>query len=142
MPKPPLNNADSSPFLLFCDGASRGNPGPAAYGFVIFQNQDVLEQKGGRLGNTTNNVAEYQGLIHGLKRLVELGAKQIVVKADSEFMVRQLNGIYKVKAPNIIPLFQQAKALLENFEKAQILHVRREENSLADAMANEALDRP
>jgi len=141
MPKPPQNSADSSTHLLYCDGASRGNPGPASYGFVIFRDGEILERKGGRLGNTTNNVAEYQALIHGLSRLVELAATHIVVKADSELMVRQMNGIYKVKAPGIIPLFQQAKALCQKFTKIEVLHVRREENSLADAMANDALDR-
>ncbi len=141
MPKPPQNSAEGDSYILFCDGASRGNPGPASYGFVIFRGGELIESKGGRLGNTTNNVAEYQALLHGLARLQEIGAKRVTVKADSEFMVRQLNGIYKVKAPNIIPLFQQAKTLVSKFEKVEVLHIFREENSLADAMANEALDK-
>lgn len=125
---------------LFCDGASRGNPGPAAYGFVIYQNNAVVFEEGKRLGSTTNNVAEYQALIHGLKAAIKHGAQNLTVKSDSELMVRQLNGIYKVRTPHIIPLFQEAKELLSNFSSVEVLHVRREENKRADALCNQALD--
>lgn len=125
---------------LFCDGASRGNPGPAAFGYVIFQENEIIAQAGGKIGNTTNNVAEYQGLIQGLKKLVELGAKEITVKADSEFMIRQLKGIYKVKTPHIKVLFDEAQKELSHFTQKTFEHIPREQNSLADALCNKALD--
>lgn len=127
---------------LFCDGASRGNPGPAAFGYVIYEEGRIIAQEGGKLGNTTNNVAEYQGLIHGLRKLVALGATQITVKADSELMIRQLNGIYKVKTPHIKELFDLAQKELVHFSKKNFTHIRREENSVADALCNQALDTP
>lgn len=126
--------------ILFCDGASRGNPGPGAYGYVLYQNETVIFEEGQLLGEVTNNIAEYQGLIRGLEAALKHGATSIVVKSDSELMVRQLNGIYKVRTPHILTLFQQAKTLLENFKKIEILHIRREQNKRADALCNQALD--
>lgn len=126
--------------ILYCDGASRGNPGPGAYGFVIFQDKEVVFSEGGRMGTVTNNVAEYEGLLKGLEKSLELGATQITVRSDSQLMVRQLNGQYKVKAPHIIPLVQKAVRLLGQFKKVEITHIPREENSLADALCNQALD--
>jgi ribonuclease HI len=126
--------------VLFCDGASRGNPGPGAYGYVLYHNETVVFEEGQFLGEVTNNVAEYQGLIRGLEAAVKHGATSIVVKSDSELMVRQLNGIYKVRTPHILTLFQQAKTLLENFKEIEILHIRREQNKRADALCNKALD--
>jgi ribonuclease HI len=142
MSKSPPNNDDapSGPFLLFCDGASRGNPGPASYGFIIFQSGEIVFQKGGCLGITTNNVAEYEGLVRGLDRCVQMGASEIVVKSDSELLVRQLSGRYRVKAPQLLPLFERAKQLLKQFKSFEVVHIPRAENSLADALANEALD--
>lgn len=125
---------------LFCDGACRGNPGPASFGYVIFQADEIIAQGGGKLGTTTNNVAEYQGLIQGLKKLVALGAKEITVKADSQLMIRQLSGMYKVKTPHIKELFDLAQKELKHFTKKTFTHIPREENSLADALANQALD--
>jgi ribonuclease HI len=127
--------------MLFCDGASRGNPGPASYGFVIFQDDEIIAQQGGCLGITTNNVAEYEGLVRGLQKCLSLGAKELTVKSDSELLVRQLNGIYRVKAPHLAPLFGQASQLIKQFGKVSIVHVPRAENKLADALANLALDR-
>jgi ribonuclease HI len=129
------------PMILFCDGASRGNPGPGAYGYVLYQNEAVIFEDGQFLGEVTNNIAEYQGLIRGLEAALKHGATSIVVKSDSELMVRQLNGIYKVRTPHILVLFQQAKALLQNFKEIEILHIRREQNKRADALCNQALDR-
>lgn len=126
--------------ILYCDGASRGNPGPGAYGFVLFQDSDVIFSAGGRMGTVTNNVAEYEGLLKGLEKSLELGASQITVRSDSQLLVRQLNGEYKVKAPHIIPLVQKAQRLLSQFKKVEITHIPREENSLADALCNQALD--
>lgn len=128
-------------FVLYCDGAARGNPGPAAYGYVIWENDECVVEAGDRLGIATNNVAEYQALIHGLQHCVDLGGEKVRVRTDSELMTRQLNGQYKVKSPHLIPLFQQARALLQRFESAIVEHVRRELNKDADAMANKALDK-
>lgn len=125
---------------LYCDGASRGNPGPAAYGFVVFSGGEVVAEEGKCLGITTNNVAEYEALIRGLERCRTLGGNEVVVRADSELMVRQLNGQYKVRSPHLVPLFEKARQLLRSFPRSRVLHVRREENSHADALANKALD--
>lgn len=126
--------------ILYCDGASRGNPGPGAYGFVILEDDEVVFSEGARMGVVTNNVAEYEGLLKGLEKSLDLGATQITVRSDSQLLVRQLNGEYKVKAPHIIPLVQKARRLLERFHKVEITHIPREENSAADALCNEALD--
>lgn len=128
-------------YLLFCDGASRGNPGPAAYGFVIFRSGEIVAKKGGCLGVTTNNVAEYEGLVRGLAECVEIGASEVTVKSDSELMVRQLNGRYRVKAPQLLPLFERANELLKRFQSFKVMHIPRAENKIADALANEALDK-
>ena len=127
--------------ILFCDGASRGNPGPGAYGFVLMHGEDVVFSQGARMGVVTNNVAEYEGLLKGLEKSIELGATELTIKSDSQLLVRQLNGQYKVKAPHIIPLVQKAKKLLVQFQKVEITHIPREQNSMADALCNEALDR-
>lgn len=126
--------------ILFCDGASRGNPGPAAFGFVVLEGSRIVAKEGGTLGNTTNNVAEYEGLIRGIQKSVELGATELTVKADSEFMIKQLNGIYKVKTPHIKTLFDRAQVEIKKLKKVQFIHIPREQNSAADAMCNEALD--
>ncbi|NBX77671.1 MAG: reverse transcriptase-like protein [Proteobacteria bacterium] len=126
--------------ILFCDGASRGNPGPGAYGFVLMHGEEVVFSQGGRMGVVTNNVAEYEGLLKGLEKSIELGATELTIKSDSQLLVRQLNGQYKVKAPHIIPLVQRAKKLLVQFKKVEITHIPREQNSMADALCNEALD--
>jgi len=125
---------------LYCDGASRGNPGPAAYGFVLLHEGQVVSEFGKRIGNTTNNVAEYSGLVEGLKRALELGTKEIRIHADSELMIKQLKGEYKIKSPLLKPFFDQAKILLTKFESFKLQHVRREFNKQADQLCNEALD--
>jgi len=125
---------------LFCDGASRGNPGPGAYGFVLYRNNEVIFEEGQKLGAVTNNTAEYQGLIKGLEAALKLGASHIIIRSDSELMVRQLNGIYKVKTPHIKLLFDTARSLLQQFQSSQVEHIRREENKRADELCNQALD--
>ncbi len=127
---------------LFCDGGARGNPGPAGAGAVL------LDPAGGQaaalsryLGVATNNLAEYQGLIMGLEEALAQGARELRVFADSELMVRQLNGQYQVKSPHLKPLHQKARALLARFARVEVGHVRREENSAADRLANQAMDR-
>ena len=126
---------------LFCDGASRGNPGPAGAGAVLYNPRgEVAAQLARYLGETTNNVAEYQALILGLQEAVRLGAKKLQVFADSELLVRQLNGTYRVKAPHLLPLWRLAKNELQKFKAYTISHVPRAENSLADDLANQGID--
>ncbi|MBN1556436.1 MAG: ribonuclease HI family protein [Phycisphaerae bacterium] len=128
--------------IVNIDGGSRGNPGPAGAGIVIRAADDgtVLAQAGVFLGNATNNVAEYQGLIEGLRRAETLGARQVEVLSDSELLVRQMNGQYRVKNAGLKPLFEEANDLARRLAKFSIRHVRREQNTLADAMANKAMN--
>ena len=128
-------------WLLRCDGASRGNPGPAGAGIVLFDPQGRLQTQTGRyLGETTNNVAEYQALLLGLAEALRLGVKKLRVLADSELIVKQLTGRYRVKSPHLIPLWRKALNALKKFESWAIAHVPREENHLADEAANRAID--
>jgi len=127
--------------VLRTDGGSRGNPGPAAAGFVIESDAGEILCKGGRfLGEATNNVAEYEGLIWGLENAQSRGDSLSVVYCDSELLVRQISGQYKVKHPNMKPLFERAKTLIAQLGGVDVHHVRREDNVLADGMVNEALD--
>jgi ribonuclease HI len=126
---------------LNCDGASRGNPGPAGAGIVLHDPQGRLQVSTGRyLGETTNNVAEYQALLLGLAEAQRLEVKKLRILADSELMVKQLTGRYRVKSPHLIPLWRKAVNDLEKFESWAIAHVPREENHLADKAANRAID--
>ena len=128
-------------WLLQVDGASRGNPGEAGCGAVIFDDAgQVVRELCRYLGRATNNVAEYQGLLMGLDEVLRLGVKRLRVESDSELMVRQLNGVYRVKHEKLIPLFQNATALLRRLDACHIIHVRREHNRVADELANRALD--
>lgn len=124
------------------DGGSRGNPGPAAYGCYVQGAGPIPIRLKGRLGNTTNNVAEYHGLIRALEKAIELGADEVQILADSELMVRQMTGVYRVKNDKIIPLHQAATELARQLGKVRYQHVYREQNSQADALCNEALDDP
>jgi ribonuclease HI len=126
---------------LYCDGASRGNPGPAAAGLVLFDPQGGQQVQTGRyLGETTNNVAEYQALLLGLEEAHRRGVKKLQIFADSELMVKQLTGRYRVKSPHLLPLWRQALQALNRLEAYAVAHVPREENRLADAAANRAID--
>ncbi len=127
--------------ILYCDGASRGNPGPAAAGAVLYDEQgnEVAALKK-RLGIRTNNVAEYEALLLGLEEAVARGVERISIRADSELLVRQINGEYQVRKAHLRALHQRAMAMLRRFAEWDIEHVRREENVRADALANEALD--
>jgi ribonuclease HI len=127
--------------ILNADGGARGNPGPAGCGAVLtLPNGDVVASLNKFLGNTTNNVAEYQGLLLGLEAAQAHGASSLEVRLDSELIVRQLNGQYKVKSPHLKPLFDQAKSLLQAFDSVNVVHVRREQNREADKLANLAMD--
>ncbi len=124
------------------DGGSRGNPGPAGIGVVIrAQDGTPLVTLGRFIGQATNNVAEYHALIAVLKKAAELGARKIIVRGDSELVVKQMRGEYRVKHPVLRSLFDQAKALFRQFEEAHIEHNFRHKNALADKLANLAMDR-
>jgi ribonuclease HI len=126
---------------LFCDGASRGNPGPAGAGAVIISPEGHIVAKVGKfLGDNTNNFAEYMGLILGLKRAKAMGIKDLEILSDSQLLIEQLNGNYAVKAENLKPLNEEARALLKAFPGATLRHVPREENEAADEMSNRAID--
>jgi ribonuclease HI len=128
-------------WVVMVDGAARGNPGPAGCGAVIYdENGVVVKQLSRYLGHATNNVAEYEGLLMGLEALLQLGQKRIVVQSDSELLVRQLNGRYRVKDEKLKVLFQRAMTLLRQFDSYRILHVGRELNKVADRLANQAID--
>jgi ribonuclease HI len=126
---------------LHCDGACRGNPGPAGAGVVLHDPQGRLKVRKGRyLGETTNNVAEYQALLLGLEEARKLSVRKLQVLADSELMVKQLNGLYRVKSPHLLPLWRQALQALKQLESYAVIHVPREKNRLADEVANQAID--
>ncbi|MBN1795705.1 MAG: phosphoribosylglycinamide formyltransferase [Sedimentisphaerales bacterium] len=133
--------AETERLTIYTDGASRGNPGPAAAAFVITdKNKNPIAAKGIYLGQATNNVAEYTGLIRALNCAKEKGAKQLRIYSDSELMVRQINGQYKVKSELIRPLFQQVAEALDEFESWKIEHITRDKNTKADSLCNRALD--
>jgi ribonuclease H / adenosylcobalamin/alpha-ribazole phosphatase len=126
---------------LFTDGGARGNPGPAAYGFVLEADDGtVLAAEGEAIGEATNNVAEYRGLIAGLARAAELAVPEVEVRSDSELLVKQMRGEYRVKNENLRALSLEAARLARKIGKVTYVHVRREKNELADRLVNEALD--
>jgi ribonuclease HI len=126
--------------ILSTDGGSRGNPGIAGIGFRLEQLGEVKAQAGAYIGINTNNVAEYKALIWGLRNAKECGIERLLVRADSELMVKQMNGLYKVKATNLIPLHQEAFNLASSFVECRFMHVPRSQNIEADLMANQAMD--
>lgn len=128
--------------LLQCDGGSRGNPGPAAYGYVVYDDAGIiLEKCGNYLGLTTNNQAEYEGLIAGLAWIIQHHPDaEVSIKMDSLLIVNQIKGLYKVKSPDLIPKYQQVRGLLSKLASYSIAHTYREGNSLADSLVNQALD--
>jgi ribonuclease HI len=126
---------------LSTDGGARGNPGPAAYGYVLeAEDGAVLDARGATIGVATNNVAEYRALIEGLRRAAELGVDELTVVSDSELIVRQMRGEYRVKNQNLRALSLEAGALASRIGRVTYTAVRREHNELADQLVNEALD--
>jgi ribonuclease HI len=121
------------------DGASRGNPGAAGFG-VYFEDGNGVEEVVGFLGQATNNVAEYAGLIAALTLAQRHGVASLTVFSDSQLLVRQVEGTYKVKAPHLVPIFLKVLQLRQALPSCQIRHVRREENREADRLANQAID--
>ena len=124
-----------------CDGGSRGNPGPAAIGIVLREGDKILEAFKERIGETTNNVAEYTSLIKVLELAKKFSAKEVDVIMDSELVVNQMNGEYAVKAEHLIPLFKKVKDLEKGFDKVSYTHVYRSDfhQAMADRLVNEAL---
>jgi ribonuclease HI len=122
------------------DGAARGNPGPAAYALVLRRPGLPDVEESDTLGKATNNVAEYTGLIRGLERAIELGVKNLTVFSDSELIVKQMNGEYRVKNTDLQELYAEATALKKKLPKVTLTHVRRAQNADADRLCNEALD--
>ena len=128
--------------ILYTDGAARGNPGPAAIGIVLTDERgNEIEAFGETIGETTNNVAEYRALLRGLERAAR-HADAIEIRTDSELLARQLNGAYRVRAANLKPLHTHAQRALKQFKRVTIAIIPRELNRRADALANEALDKP
>jgi ribonuclease HI len=125
---------------IHIDGAARGNPGPAAYAFVISRDKGPAIVENGLLGKATNNQAEYSALIKALERAAREGAERLVIHSDSELLVKQMNGLYRVKNADLRVLHEQAKQLGDRFKEVVFRHVRREENQQADQLCNEALD--
>jgi probable phosphoglycerate mutase len=128
--------------VVEADGGSRGNPGPAGYGAVVFDadHGTVLAERKESLGIATNNVAEYRGLIAGLDAAAELGASEVDVRMDSKLVVEQMSGRWKVKHPDMIPLQRQASTLARQFDRVSYTWIPRAENAHADRLANEAMD--
>jgi ribonuclease HI len=126
---------------LYTDGGARGNPGPAAAAFVLeAEDGTVLEARGAAIGVATNNVAEYRALVDGLRRAVELGVGELEVVSDSELIVKQMRGEYRVKNEALRVLHREASALAGTLGRVTFTAVRREQNEVADRLVNEALD--
>ena len=128
--------------IVEADGGSRGNPGPAGYGAVVLDaaNEEVLAQRQAGLGVTTNNVAEYQGLIAGLRAAIDLGATDVEVRMDSKLVVEQMSGRWQVKHPAMKPLALEAAKLVRELGSVRFGWIPRSRNSRADALANQAMD--
>ncbi len=134
-------------FTLYADGGSRGNPGPAGAGALVIDEEGVqVVTVSEFLGTTTNNIAEYTAVLRALEELTGLlgsaaSSARVEARLDSQLVVRQMNGEYKIKHPNIIPLAQKVKDVAGNFASVQFVHIYREDNKKADALANTAMDR-
>ncbi|HPQ72267.1 MAG TPA: ribonuclease HI family protein [bacterium] len=132
---------DPNAILFAFDGGSRGNPGPSAGAAVALdKNGKVLAERYRFTPETTNNVAEYHGLLEAIRLAADLGVRRFVVQGDSELIVKQINGEYKVKNRGLMPLFIEANKKLRQFDKVTVRYVRREENAQADALVNRILD--
>ena len=133
--------SDPGPLIVACDGAARGNPGPAGIGVQITSEHGrILAEIAEGIGEATNNVAEYTAMIEGLRRAQELGARRVTVRSDSQLLVNQLTGRYRVKTPHLQPLHRRARSLAAGFDHVSFEHVPRELNTEADRLANEGVD--
>ncbi len=127
--------------IIHTDGASRGNPGKAGIGVAIFnENYHLIEEVCRYIGKATNNAAEYQAMILAAQKAIAYPAKKVIFRTDSELLVRQINGEYRVKSTNILPLYNELMELLAKIPAWEIQHVRREENVVADTLANRDID--
>lgn len=124
---------------IYIDGAAKGNPGHAGVGVVICRDGEVIKNIANYIGNATNNVAEYMALIYALQEALILKAEDLNIKTDSQLLYRQIKKEYKVKHPNIAPLYKQAEHLISAFRQVSIRHIPREENRGADKLANKAI---
>ena len=132
---------NNSRLTIYVDGASRGNPGPSGIGIVIEDGEGATKVKiSSYIGRTTNNQAEYRALIVGLREAVRLKAEHVDIMSDSELLVEQVCGRYKVRSPKLRPLFEEVKELLAGFRSSAISYIPREQNRVADALANQAFD--
>jgi ribonuclease HI len=139
-PTPP--EALEPPAVLWTDGAARGNPGPAGIGAILKSDTgEVLYTGSEYLGHTTNNVAEYKAVLLGLAGALAQGVSRIEVRADSELLIKQLKGEYRVKSPGLKPLFDEARRLIARFTSVKLTHIRRELNGEADRLANQGIDK-
>lgn len=127
---------------LLIDGGSRGNPGPAAYGYILeSEDRAILAQRGAKIGTATNNVAEYAGLIAGLTQAMDFGVTDLEIVSDSELLVKQMTGQYKITNDVLREMIRKAIKIEESFTKIIYTHVGREDNTKADELVNKALDR-
>lgn len=127
-------------WILYCDGASRGNPGQSGAGALLISSQGDEVPLTRYLGEKTNNQAEYEGVLLGLEELVRRQAKTVEIRADSQLLIRQLAGQYRVKHEGLKPLYQKAKDYLSHFSKVILTHIPREQNKKADQLSNDAID--
>jgi len=129
-------------FIIYTDGGARGNPGPAGIGVIIYNNKgEIALKKSAYIGSKTNNQAEYRALILGLEEALDLKAKNAIFHLDSELVVRQMRGEYKVKNKNISQLYGEAVYLAKKYEFIKFIHVKRDKNKEADFLVNEAVDK-
>jgi ribonuclease HI len=134
--------ARESEGVLWTDGAARGNPGPAGIGAILkSKTGEVLYSGSEYVGHTTNNVAEYKAVLLGLEGALAQGIKKVEVRADSELLIKQLKGEYRVKSAGLKPLYDEARKLLGRFDGVKLTHIRRELNGEADRLANQGIDR-
>ncbi len=133
--------ADPGPLIVACDGAARGNPGPAGIGVQITGSGGrVVAEIARGLGEATNNVAEYTAVIEGLKRAAELGATEVLLRSDSQLLINQITGRYRVKTAHLVPLHREVLRIARTFTSIAFEHVRRELNTEPDRLANEGVD--
>jgi len=139
--KSPLPTSGGRVMEIFTDGASRGNPGPASIGVVFgLKGGEKLAEHSETIGRATNNVAEYRAVVEALEHCQRWGVKRVHLKLDSELIVRQLHGAYRVKSPDLRPLYQQVVFLSKALDEFRVSHLKRAQNAHADALANRALD--
>jgi len=133
--------APGEQFTIQVDGGARGNPGPGGIGVVVLDSQgQTVDEIAESIAPCTNNEAEYQAVLRGIRRAQQLGARDLTIKSDSELLVNHLTGVYRVKSPNLLPLCRQVMTLLRQFARWRAVRIPREENTRADTLANLGMD--